>query len=447
MKSTKLVTATYILSYVAEREPEIVTSDAIAVALNEHSSRIRQLLSALVKGGLLVATRGSQGGVSLAREPRDITLRQVQDAVGDPFLLSLNMPRPGSEWIERSNVRRVFLELEGELGRRISAYLDERTLDMTYTPLFVPFAPGGGTDILARTLGDALNLGRVAPVLVEYLPLTTTSQSKAASSSRRRDASELIIATASGVMPIALSPDGDMQLAAFTPVLGLTRAELIMAVASDTVIDSIEGLLQSDQTRSGLLSFASIGAGSMSHLATSWLLRESGTRMNHRPYPGARAAVDALLSKEVDVYLGTPPTLLQHLNSGRLRALATTGAKRSAFLPDVPTVSELFPGFEVTAWQAVFMRASTPALEIKRMRDQIAAALEEPYVSSRLRRQGIRVNATPPELFERQMIEEIARWRKRVVDWGISLDESPVEFPSARPVMVGIPAKGKLSNE
>src|SRR5512134_2828908 len=173
-KSTRLLTATYILSYVAANAPEVVTTERIAEQVDEHPTRVRQIVAALVKRGLLAASRGAAGGVSLMKPATEISLRDVQEAVQDSSLLAFALFEPKSEWAGKSRVHLVFENLRAELESRIQGYLAEHTLDQTYTPIIVPFSPGGTTDILARTLSEHLGAGLGAPVLVEHRPQRRT---------------------------------------------------------------------------------------------------------------------------------------------------------------------------------------------------------------------------------------------------------------------------------
>lgn len=420
-KSTKLVTATYILSYVAACDPEVVTTERIAEKVDDHPTRVRQIVSSLVKRGLLHATRGGRGGVQLARPAAQITMRDIQEAVQDQSLLSFHLRDPVSEWAGKSQVHSLFLGLQAELDQRIRQYLDEHTLDQTYTPLIVPFAPGGTTDVLARTLGEALNPGRKDPVLVEYRPAGSAGPLGALGTAAQMGGRTLVIATNSSVVAAALAPGGEARLAAYVPVAQLTTTELILAVRANEPPETLDALLRTAALRRGSVKYASVGPGSMSHLAAEWLQHESGTRMKHVPFAGAQPAVNALLAGKVSFYFGTPPTILPHVQAGSLKALATTGRKRSALLADTPTVMERFPGFEVTGWQGVFAPATTPARGIRQLGGDIGAALKQPQVRSRLRRQGFTISESTPKEFAAAVTHEVALWRERIEALGIAL--------------------------
>jgi tripartite-type tricarboxylate transporter receptor subunit TctC/DNA-binding IscR family transcriptional regulator len=420
-KSTKLVTATYILSYIAACGPEVVTTDRIADEIDDHPTRVRQLVSSLVKHGLLVAHRGGRGGVQLARGADQITLRDVQEAVQDQSLLSFYVPDPISKWAGKCNVHTLFEDLHSELNAHIRRYLEHHRLDQTYTPLIVPFAPGGTSDVLARMLSDALNPGRKRPILIEYRPAGPVNPLGEIGTHAQLSGQALVIATNSGIVSAALAPGGAERLAQFVPVAQLTTTEMILAVRSDAKTDSLESLIAAARKKPGTVQYASVGPGSMSHLGTEWLQRAAGVRFKHHAFAGAAPAVAGLLAGKVAFYFGTPPTILPYLHSGRLAALATTGRRRSTLLTNTPTLAESFEGLEFTGWQGVFAPSTTPQAEIKRMREQIAKALKQPQARAQLRRQGFTVSEATPAEFEKTVAQEIATWRARIEEFRIKL--------------------------
>lgn len=420
-KSTKLVTATYILSYIAACGPQVVTTDKIAEEIDDHPTRVRQLVSALVKHGLLTATRGGRGGVQLARPADQITLRDVQEAVQDQSLLSFYVPDPVSKWAGKCKVHTLFEDLNSELNAHIRRYLEHHRLDQTYTPLIVPFAPGGTSDVLARLLSEALNPGRKRPILIEYRPAAPVNPLGEIGTNAQLDGQALVIATNSGVVAAALAPGGDERVAAFVPVAQLTTTEMILAVRSESPYASLSELLDAARKKPGSLKYASVGPGSLSHLGSEWLQHASKTRFKQQSFSGAQPAVTGLLAGKVAFYLGTPPTILPYLHSGRLQALATTGRKRSTLLTNTPTLAETFDGLSFTGWQGVFAPKTTPARDIKKLREQIDAAFKKPEVRSQLRRQGFTVSESDADQFAAIVANEIASWRNRITKLAIKI--------------------------
>jgi Rrf2 family protein len=421
-KSTRLLTATYILSYVAANAPEVVTTERIAEQVDEHPTRVRQLVAALVKHGLLSASRGAAGGVSLRRPAAEISLRDVQEAVQDSSLLAFHLFEPKSEWAGKSRVHLVFENLRAELESRIHTYLAEHTLDQTYAPIIVPFSPGGTTDMLARALGEHLGAGLGAPVLVEHLP---RRRPQAAASLRphmtqaRMGSTTLSIMTNSGVLSATLADPSMDPAKAFVPVALLSESEMILAVNAKSRWHTVKSVAKSARSRPGKLKYASVGRGSVSHLAGELFQRAAGIDLVHVAFEGAQPAVQALIAGDVDLYFGTPPTFLPHVRSGVVRALATTALHKAEVFPDLPRMADDYPGFDVEGWQAVFAPAGTSTAEVTKLHDRIVEVMAMPEVRRRLTRQGFRLaTSTPQELADR-IAAEVARWRDLVTLSGI----------------------------
>ncbi|MFN7394709.1 MAG: tripartite tricarboxylate transporter substrate-binding protein [bacterium] len=421
-KSTRLLTATYILSYVAANAPEVVTTERIAEQVDEHPTRVRQIVAALVKAGLLSASRGAAGGVSLKRPASEISLRDVREAVQDGSLLAFHLFEPKSEWAGKSRVNLVFENLHAELETRIQAYLAEHTLDQTYAPIIVPFSPGGTTDMLARALGEHLGSGLGAPVLVEHLP----RRRRAAQASLRPhmtqaqvDGRTLAIMTNSGVLSSALADPAIDPGKAFVPVTLLAESEMILAVNARSRWAGVKELVRAARGRPGLLKVASVGRGSVSHLTGALFERAAGIELSHVAFAGAQPAVQALIAGDVDLYFGTPPTFLPHVRSGALRALATTAAHRAEVFPDLPRMADLYPGFVVEGWHGVFAPPGTTPAEVQRLHDRVVEVMAMPDIRRRLARQGFRIATSTPEQLAGRIAVEVARWRELIVLTGL----------------------------
>jgi Rrf2 family protein len=431
-KSTRLLTATYILSYVAANAPEVVTTERIATQVDEHPTRVRQIVAALVKAGLLATSRGAAGGVSLKRPAALITLHHIQEAVQDNSLLALHLSEPRSEWAGKSHVHRVFENLRDELERRISEYLDEHTLDQTYAPIIVPFSPGGTTDILARTLGDHLGSALGKPVSIEHQPskrrgradATAPDASIAYATQTRLGGSTMTIMTNSGVLAAALSPPGTPAAAPLVPVSLLAESEMILAVGATSRWHDVKALARAAKaSKTAPLRYASVGRGSVSHLCGALFERAAGVTLEHRPYDGAQPAVQALIAGEVDLYFGTPPTFLPHVRAGTVRTLATTALHKPEAFPELPRMADVYPGFEVVGWQGVFAPAGTPPAEVARLHAQVVEVMAMPEVRKRLARQGFRIaTSTPLQLAER-IAAEVSHWRGKLEASGIELSD------------------------
>ncbi len=423
-RSTKLVTATYIMSYVAAAAPETVTTDRIAEKVDEHPTRVRQIVAALVKQGLLVATRGAAGGVALARPAGEISLRDILEAVHDSSLLAFHVRDPRSEWAGKSMVHPLFETLRAELDSHIHGYLARHTLDQTYTPIIVPFAPGGTTDLLARTLSEHLGPSLGEPVLVEHRPALKGAAASPHATGATVSGRRLMVMTNSGVLAGALVDPRVDPLENLAPVTLLAESEMILAVRGRSGIHSVADLVRAAKGNRKL-KFASVGAGSVSHLAAELFKRAAGIELAHVPFQGAAPAVAALIGGKVSLYFGTPPTFLPHLKAGRVRALATTALEKADVLPDLPRIADTYPGFEITGWQGMFAPRGTSRAEIGRLHERIVGVFGQPAVKGKLRKMGFRVALSTPEALQERVTAEVAKWRLLIAAAGIDMGQRP----------------------
>lgn len=449
-KSTRLLTATYILSYVAANAPEVVTTERIAEQVDEHPTRVRQIVAALVKAGLLSASRGAAGGVSLRRAASEISLRDVQEAVQDGSLLAFHLYEPKSEWAGKSRVNLVFENLLAELESRIQAYLAEHTLDQTYAPIIVPFSPGGTTDMLARALGEHLGSGLGAPVLVEHLPRRRRAAEAALRPHMTQalvDGRTLAIMTNSGVLSAALADPAIDPAKVFVPVTLLAESEMILAINARSRWSGVKALVKAARSRPGQLKVASVGRGSVSHLTGALFERAAGIELAHVAFEGAQPAVQALMAGQVDLYFGTPPTFLPHVRSGALRALATTSAHRAEVFPELPRMIDLYPAFVVEGWHGVFAPAGTGPGEVQRLHDRVVEVMALPDVRRRLARQGFRIATSTPEQLAARIAAEVARWQELIALTGLRpfVQDPMGEGPASGSEEPGVPA-GKSSS-
>ena len=422
-KSTRLLTATYILSYVAANAPEVLTTEQIAAQVDEHPTRVRQIVAALVKAGILAASRGAAGGVSLKKPAPEITLYDIQRAVQDGSLLALNLFTPKSEWAGKSRVNLVFENLRDELESRIQNYLEEHTLDQTYVPIVVPFSPGGATDVLARTLGEHLGTDLGSPVLLEHAERQPAARTRKVMASNSNDSSNtLTIMTNSRVLANALAEPRRDKERGLTPITLLTESEMILAVNAKSPWHSVPALAKAAKAaRKHPLRYASVGHGSVSHLSGALFERVARLRLKHHPYGGARPAVQALIDGEVDLYFGTPPTFLPFARAGDVRLLATTALKKADAFPDLPRMADIYPGFEVSGWQGVFGPPGLAPSKTAMLHDRIVEVMSLPEVRKRLGRQGFRVATSTPEELAERIEREVSRWRDKLAESGIDL--------------------------
>jgi tripartite-type tricarboxylate transporter receptor subunit TctC len=197
----------------------------------------------------------------------------------------------------------------------------------------------------------------------------------------------------------------------------------VLVMAQKHTVSTARDLPEFLKSGRGKLSFSSIGAGSISHLAMETLAARSGSDIVHVPYRGSGAAVMAVLAGEVDMALLPAAAVMQHVRAGKLRALAVASAKRSPSLPDLPTLAESgLPDVQADAWIGFIAPAKTPALVVKRLHDEIVQVLAEPAVKDKLRAQYMDVVGNSPAEFRALLAADVARWKPVIEKHKITLD-------------------------
>jgi len=188
-------------------------------------------------------------------------------------------------------------------------------------------------------------------------------------------------------------------------------------------VRSVKELIALAKAKPGQLLYASNGQGSFSHLTTEMFSRAAGIEMTHVPYKGGTPAVIDTVSGQVQLVITAVPTLMGQVKAGRLRALAVTSAKRSAALPDLPTVAEAgLPGFESIQWYAVFGPKNLPPAIVDRLYAELGKAVESPAVKAPLAQEGAQLSVTGPQALAQFLATDVARWRKVLSGMNIVLE-------------------------
>ena len=188
-------------------------------------------------------------------------------------------------------------------------------------------------------------------------------------------------------------------------------------------VKNVKDLIALAKSRPGQLTYVSSGVGASGHLADALFDTMTGTKMVHIPYKGMSLAVSDLMGGQVSMTFGTSLSVLPHVRTGRLRALATTGAQRSPALPDMPTIAESgLPGYEASLWYGLVGPARMPADIVQKLNTEISAVLAQPDIREKLASQGVDAKSTTPEEFGRIMIADVARWAAVVQKLGLQAE-------------------------
>jgi tripartite-type tricarboxylate transporter receptor subunit TctC len=290
--------------------------------------------------------------------------------------------------------------------------------------IVVPFAPGGATDVLARLVGQKLGERWAQPVFVENRPGAGGNIGADQVAKSVPDGYSLLLGGVPHAISASLYSKLPYDLAKdLTAIAEIASFPSVIVLHPSLPAQSVKELIALARARPGQLSFGSAGVGSPNHLALELFDTMAGVSMTHVPYKGSGQLIGDLLAGQVQLASMGTPVALPHVQSGKLRAIAVTGAARSSLLPEVPTVSEAgLPGFEVTSWYGVFGPAGLPAKIVAKLNSGIGAAVTAPDVRERLAALGAEPSLKAPDEFGRYVREEIAKWAKVVKDSGAKAD-------------------------
>lgn len=281
--------------------------------------------------------------------------------------------------------------------------------------LVVPFAPGGGTDVIARTLGAGMSKELGQPVLIDNKPGAGTIIGTQAVATSPPNGYTLVVASFAHAVNPSLQPklpyDPDK---AFAPVALIGRGPNVLVVRADSPYRSVNDIVAAARAEPDKLTYASQGIGTSAHLAGEMFTNLAKVKMLHVPYKGASQAITDLLGGQVDMMFATVSAVSATVDNGRLRALAVTTPERSPALEGIPTVGETVPGYAVESWYGLYAPAGTPAEVIARLNSAANKAAQSPEFREKIEQEGLTISAAPPEELDAYVRREQARWRKVV---------------------------------
>lgn len=289
----------------------------------------------------------------------------------------------------------------------------------------VPFPPGGAMDVIARTLGEkaARELGQA--VVVENRPGAGGNIGADYVAKQPADGYTIMITSIGMATNRALYPKLTYDpVRDFAPISLLAVVPNVLVVnAANTSDRSVKDVVARAGKEPGKLTYASAGNGTSIHLAGEVFASMAGVQMTHIPYKGSGPAVTDMLGGQVDLMFDSITSARPHIQSGKLRALAVTTAKRSPALPDVPTVAEAgVPGYEVSPWFAVFARTGTPTEVIARLNKVLNDAMKQPETLRKLESVGAEPIGSTPQELAAHLNRELERWGKLIQQRNIRAD-------------------------
>ena len=292
--------------------------------------------------------------------------------------------------------------------------------------LVVGFAPGGAADFVSRSFQESLSKELGQPIVVENRAGAGSSIAAEYVAKSAPDGYTLLIASPSSILvnPILSPKPGFDPRRDLLPVTKVTSSPLVVAAHASVGVANLRELVAYAKKNPGKLNYGSSGNGSAPHLAGVLFTRLAGVDMVHIPFKGGAPSVTALLAGDIQLSFATPPSVLPHIQSGRLKALAVTSRQRTPLVPGVPGMAEAgLPDYEISFWYGFFFPAGTPREAVKRMYDATSAVLALPAINKSLEKEGTETSSSKsPEDFGAFIAEDGKLWARLVKDSGAKAD-------------------------
>lgn len=279
--------------------------------------------------------------------------------------------------------------------------------------LIVGFTPGGGVDIIARLIGQWMSERLGQPFVIENRPGAGTNIATEAVVRAPADGHTLLLAFSSNAINATLYNKLSFDfIRDVAPIAGIMRSSNVVLVHPSVSARTVREFIDLAKANPGKLSMASGGNGSTAHLAGELFKMMTGTNLVHVPYRGTAPAITDLIAGQVQVSFSPLTGTIEHVRSGKLRALAVTSKLRSQALPDLPTVDDYVPGYEASAWYGLAAPKKTPAEIIDKLHKEMIAALADPKIKARVADLGAEAMPMSPDDFGKLIADETEKWAK-----------------------------------
>ena len=331
--------------------------------------------------------------------------------------------------VKRSRVRLLGAAAAMALGATITTTL-ALAADATNWPtqpvkLIVPFAPGGTSDVLAREIAARLQVALKQTVVVDNKAgaggvLGADSVAKAAP-----DGYTVLLGTiATHAINPALMPKMPYKADRdFAPVILLGKISNVLLIGPGAQARTVKDIVAAAKAKPGDITFASAGQGTSQHLSGEVFRLMTGADLTHVPYKGSAPAIQDVMGGQVPMSFETVTVALPQIKAGKVKAVAVTSAKRSAQLPDVPTLAESgVPGFDVSSWQALYLPAGTPPAIVAKLNAEVQKIVAQPEVKAKMESLGLEYAPNTPAQFTEFQKAEQARWAKVIKDGNVKPD-------------------------
>lgn len=291
--------------------------------------------------------------------------------------------------------------------------------------LIVPFPPGGGTDILARIVGNKLQENLKWVVMIDNRPGAGGNIGVDLAAKAPADGYTVVMGQTSNlaVNPTLYSKLPYNPVKDFSPVTTVATAPLVLVVAANSPYKTIADVVSAAKAKPGEITFASPGNGTVAHLTGELLQKAAGIKLQHVPYKGSTQAINDLMGGSVQLYMSSVPSAMSQIRSGKLRPLAVTSEKRSDDLPQVPTINESgYKGFNAVTWFGLLVPAGTPAPIISRLNTEVNKVLQMKELQEKIGAEGGDAQGSTPEEFAALLKTDLVKWGQIVKESGAKID-------------------------
>ncbi len=280
--------------------------------------------------------------------------------------------------------------------------------------LISPFAPGGGTDILSRTIGPPLSAVLGQPVVVDNRAGAGGALGAEIAARSEPDGYTLITVSSSYAATSAYHKLSYDPVYGITPVILLGTTGMLLVANPTLPVKSVKDLISYARSNPGKISYATVGVGSVTHLLHELLNLEAKINTVHIPFKGAGLAIIGVLGNEAHIASLSAVPVMPHLKAGRLRAIGISTAKRSQLLPDIPSISETVPGFDVPHWYAIWGPKGIPKDIVALWNREVSKILLTEEMTKQMRAEGLEPTGGPPENYFNILKPTVERWRRVV---------------------------------
>ena len=282
--------------------------------------------------------------------------------------------------------------------------------------VIVPFAAGGPADIYARFVGQRLQESLGQNFVIDNRPGAGSIIGTDAAAKSAPDGYTLLVMSNAHTVNESLIPNRPYQLVRdFDPIAPINASELVLVTKADLPVNSLADLLARARAKPGGMSYASSGPGTPYHMAGELFKVMAGVSIVHIPYKGSSGARTDVLGGQLEMMFDAVPTMVEHIRSGKVKALGTTGKQRSTVLPDVPTIAEAgVPGYEATIWLGVMAPKGTPSAIVARLNAEIGRIVGQADVKRAWAAQGAAAMVLGVDEFTRYVNDDIVKWARIV---------------------------------